>query len=139
MFTFSRKLFPSAWRKPSLATFLVAGIVFLFGAMNAWAGITGSISGVVTDPSGAVVPGVRVTATSTSTSLEFTAVTDAQGFYIFPVLNVDSYTIKIGHPSFKNYQQNNIKIDANSAVRVDVKLELGAVPDLVTTLIWPPL
>jgi hypothetical protein len=132
MITFSRKPFQSAWEKPPLAAFLVVCIVFLFGAMSAWAGITGSISGVVTDPSGAVVPGVRVTATSTSTNLEFTAVSDAQGFYIFPVLNVDTYTVKIGHPSFKNYQQNNIKIDANSAIRVDVKLELGAVTNTVT-------
>jgi len=66
--------------------------------MTAWAGITGSISGVVTDPSGAVVPGVKVVATSSSTNMEFTSVTDAQGFYIFPVLNVDHYTIKISHP-----------------------------------------
>lgn len=129
---FSRKPFLSARRKPSLATFLVASIILLFGAMTAWAGITGSISGVVTDPSGAVVPGVKVIATSASTSLEFTAVTDAQGFYIFPVLNVDHYTIKVSHPNYKNYQQNDIKIDANSAVRVDVTLELGAVTNTIT-------
>jgi hypothetical protein len=53
---------------------MIAGV--LLGTLAAWAAITGSISGVVTDPSGAVVPGVTVVATSVSTNVRSTAVTD---------------------------------------------------------------
>ena len=55
-------------RFPGLVSFCSAVVVVLFGSLAAWAAITGSISGVVTDPSGAVVPGIRVTATSVSTN-----------------------------------------------------------------------
>jgi uncharacterized membrane protein AbrB (regulator of aidB expression) len=65
----------------------------LLGTLAAWAAITGSISGVVTDPSGAVVPGVAVVATSISTSVQSRAVTDSKGFYRFPTLNVDTYNV----------------------------------------------
>jgi hypothetical protein len=61
----------------------VVVVVFL-GTLAAWAAITGSISGVVTDPSGAVAPGVTIVATAVSTNVQTTAVTDAEGFYTFP-------------------------------------------------------
>ncbi len=70
-------------------------VVVLFGTLAAWAAITGSISGVVTDPTGAVVPGVTVVATSVSTNVQSTTVTDSKGFYNFPTLNVDIYNVTV--------------------------------------------
>jgi hypothetical protein len=57
---------------------VVQSLSYFFGSLAAWAAITGSISGVVTDPSGAVVPGIRVTTTSVSTNLQSATVTDAK-------------------------------------------------------------
>ena len=61
-------------------SFAGVAIAVLLGTLSAWAAITGSISGVVTDPSGAVVPGVTVVATSVSTNVQSKAVTDSKGF-----------------------------------------------------------
>jgi len=54
-----------------------------------WAGINGSISGLVTDASGAVVSGASVTATNTQTGVQSKATTDAKGFYNFPSLLIN--------------------------------------------------
>jgi hypothetical protein len=60
----------------------------LLGAMSAWAIDTATIGGVVTDPSGAVVPEVAVIAASTSTLLARAATTNTQGSYVFPNLRI---------------------------------------------------
>ncbi len=100
-------------------------------ASSAWAAITGSISGVVTDPSGAVVSGVKITAMAVSTNLQSTAVTDSKGFYSFPALNVDFYNISVSQQGFRDYQQQAVKIDTNSAVRIDIKLQIGSLTNTV--------
>ena len=55
---------------------VIFSLCIFLGAVTAWAAITGSISGVVTDPSGAVLPGVTVVATEISTNVRQTTVTD---------------------------------------------------------------
>src|SRR3984957_12788975 len=107
-------------------------IAVVFSTLSVWAAITGSISGVVTDPSGAVVPGVTVVATAVSTNVQSRAVTDAKGFYNFPPLNVDTYNVTSSQPGFRDYQQTGVKIDANSAVRIDITMELGTVTNTVS-------
>jgi hypothetical protein len=112
--------------------FAGVAIVLLIGTLTANAAITGSISGVVTDPSGAVVPGVKVVATSVATNVQSTAVTDAKGFYNLPTLNVDTYNLSTSQPGFRDYQRTGIKIDANSALRVDITMQLGTVTNTVS-------
>ena len=104
----------------------------IFGTLAAWAAITGSISGVVTDPAGAVVPGVKVVATSLSTNVKTIAVSDAKGFYNLPTLNVDTYNVTVSQHGFRDYRQTGVKIDANSALRVDITLEIGTVTNTVS-------
>ena len=60
--------------------------IVLFLATLCWASITGSISGVVADSSGAVVPGATVVATNTQTGVKASVVSDGKGFYSFPSL-----------------------------------------------------
>ena len=104
----------------------------LFSAILANAGITGSISGTITDPSGAVMPGVTVTATSVSTGVRSTTVTDAQGFYRFPALNVDNYDVTVNQAGFRPFLESGVRIDANSAIQIDIQLQLGQLTDTVT-------
>jgi len=99
----------------------------VLSASIARADITGSISGIVTDPSGAVIPGAKVTATAMSTNVQATTVTDAKGFYAFPALSVDQYRITLAQPGFDQFLMSGIVINANSAVRVDIKLTIGKV------------
>jgi len=107
--------------------------VFFFLASGlAWASITGSISGIVTDPSGSVIPDAMVTATNAQTGTTFTVKTDGKGFYSFPDLAVGDYDVEVKQAGFKTYRQSAIHIDANAAIRVDVKLVLGEVSEKVT-------
>ncbi len=104
----------------------------LLTALSANASITGSISGTVTDPSGAVMVGVKVMVTSVSTGIGNGAVTDDKGFYRFPALNVDTYTVAVNQSGFRPFLENGVKIDANSEVQIDIRLQLGQTTDTVT-------
>ncbi|MFI5058985.1 MAG: TonB-dependent receptor domain-containing protein [Candidatus Acidiferrales bacterium] len=112
----------------------VPAVVFacLMGAALAWASITGSISGVVTDQNGGVVVGAKVTAIETQTGVRSEITTDSQGFYNFPALPVGKYDVEVQSSGFKRYRQSGLVIDVNSALRVDVALQVGEVSERVT-------
>ena len=106
-------------------------LAFLVGSTIVWASITGSISGIVTDPSGGVVVGATVTAINTQTGVRAAIHTDKSGFYNFPDLAVGTYDLQVEQAGFKTFQQSRIVIDANSAIKIDIKLELGEVSEKV--------
>jgi Carboxypeptidase regulatory-like domain len=120
--------------KSNIKIFLlcILGVTLILSASISWADITGSISGVITDPSGAVIPGANVTAIAISTNIQHTAVTDSKGFYSFPALNVDHYDVSARQAGFRDFLEKDITIDANSQIRVDIKMQLGKVADTVT-------
>jgi hypothetical protein len=112
---------------------LLAVLAFvLAGGAVAWAGITGSISGIVTDPSNSVIPGATVMATNLDTGVQASVKTDGAGFYSFPDLPIGNYDVDVTQTGFKTYHKSGIHIDANSAIRADVKLEIGQVAEKVT-------
>jgi hypothetical protein len=106
-------------------------LILVACASAARADIKGSISGVITDSSGAVVPGVTVVATAVSTNTRYTTVTDAGGFYVFPVLNVDQYNITVSQQGFRDFLETGVSTNANSAVRIDIKLDVGTTSSTV--------
>src|ERR1700688_4255169 len=85
---------------------LSLGLVFLH--CNVWAQSTAQISGTVKDQTGAVVPGVEVSATQTETGLKRSVMTDAGGSYILPSLPVGSYRLEATSASFRTYVQTGI-------------------------------
>ncbi len=103
----------------------------LFACALASASITGSISGVVTDTSGAVVSGASVVAIDTQTGVKTSVTTDAKGFYNLPMLAIGTYDLEIRHPGFKTYQKTGLVIDANAALRADASLNVGAISEKV--------
>ena len=117
--------------KPSSACRIAALVLFgiFLNAKYAGAAINGVISGNVTDPSGAAIPGVTITATNPLTGVVSTAKSDGKGFYSFPALLVGVYTVGARVSGFKDFSEENIHIDANSSVRVDIALELGSVSE----------
>lgn len=117
--------------KPLFFILCVAAAV-LCSVPWASAGITGSISGTVSDPSGAVMAGVTVTAKSVSTGVENTTVTDAKGFYRFPALNVDTYEVSVHPVGFRPFVESGVHIDANSAIQIDIPLQIGQTLDTIT-------
>jgi len=87
---------------------------------------TGSISGQVTDPSGAVVPQARVTALDTDRQYSYTATTDTSGRYAFRAMPPGHYTVSVEAEGFSQYLREKFALDVNSAVTVDATLRLKA-------------
>jgi hypothetical protein len=99
---------------------------------TAFAGVGGSISGTIKDPSGAAVAKASVTLVNTSTGVRQAATADGRGAYVFPVLPVGSYVLEVNHPGFKPYRRTGIALDANSALLLDVVLQVGERSDAIT-------
>jgi hypothetical protein len=111
---------------------VVALVAFvLFTLTLASASITGSISGVVTDSTGAVVSGASVIAVDMQTGVRTTVTTDAKGFYNLPTLAIGTYALEISLPGFKSYRKSGLVVDANSALRADASLSVGAISEHV--------
>jgi hypothetical protein len=94
--------------------------------------VGGSISGTVTDANGGVVPKVTVTVANADTGVRQSVATDEKGFYSFPNVAVGRYQLEIESASFKPYRRTGILVDADSALTVDVRLEVGGITDTVT-------
>jgi hypothetical protein len=88
---------------------------------------TGTITGVVQDATGALVPSVKVTATNTSTNLSRDAVTDASGTFRISALNPGPYRLQAQAAGFKTATVNDITLEVAQQVRVDVQLQVGEV------------
>jgi len=85
----------------------------------------GSISGTVTDQSGAVIPDTTVTALDLDTTVQQTTKTNTNGFYNFTALPVGRYEIEILREGFEPYKRTGLVIDVNSQLRADVTLSMG--------------
>ncbi len=96
-----------------------------FLAVVARADTVGSISGTVTDQTGAVIPETTVTALNLDTTVVQTTKTNANGFYNFTALPVGRYEIEIIREGFSPYKRTGLAIDVNSQIRADVSLSMG--------------
>ena len=81
---------------------------------------SGSISGHVTDPSGAAIAGAKVTCTSLSTGVEHTAVTSAVGIYTFLALSVGTYKLSVIQPGFKTADVDNVLVQVGQETAEDI-------------------
>ncbi len=105
---------------------IVAVATLCLLASPVWAQLySGTLTGIVTDPSGAVVPAVNVTATDTDRGTAFTAVTDSSGRYLVRALPPSKYKLSVEAPGFKAFVQNGIVIAVNQNASLDVGLTLG--------------
>lgn len=107
-------------------------ILVLAFARVSIASITGSISGIITDPNGATVPSAGVQAVDVATGVQREASTDSRGFYSFPELPIGTYNLVIRKTGFKQYERQGLVINVNTALRVDAMLEVGVVTQAVT-------
>jgi len=114
--------------------FFAALIVLPEIAVNDCASVGGSISGTVTDITGAVIPKATVTAINTGTGIRVAATSDAKGFYSLPNLPVGHYMLEFDSRGLKPYRRTGIVIDANSALTIDAALAVGPRSDAVTVV-----
>src|SRR5580700_5459483 len=111
-----------------LAVLLLAVVALSFTAKAQDATIVGTI----TDPSGAAVPNVKVSATSIETGLVSTAVTADSGTYVIPELRIGHYDIKAEASGFKIAEQKGLQLQVGDRARIDFQMQLGGAQETVT-------
>ncbi len=100
----------------------------------AQAGSTGSLSGTIMDPKGAVVAGASVKVVSKATGQEFSAQTSDDGTFTVPSLTAGIYTATVTASGFKQTSVTDIKIDVGKPSSINVELEIGAANEIVTVV-----
>jgi hypothetical protein len=91
-----------------------------------------SIRGTVTDPSGAVVPDAKVSATNVATGISFSATSSKDGLFEFVQVPIGDYNVKVEKAGFKAFTEGHIHLDINQVFALKVAMEVGAVSDTVT-------
>ena len=122
------------------AVFLVCiGLVSALARPAAAQAVTGTIVGTVTDSTGAVVSGAKVTISNTGTGLTRTFVSDKAGEYTAPSLPTGTYVVTAEMAGFKTAALSGVELGVSQRVRIDVALELGAMTESVTIEAATPL
>ena len=121
-----------------LACLLCLCLPFLFvGPAHAQV-YTGSISGVVQDPSGGVVPNAPVVVTDVDKGLKYATTTDSSGHYVLRALPPSTYSVRVEATGFRPEVQNGIVIAVNQNLTLNVSLQVGTTRDVVEVTAQPP-
>lgn len=91
-----------------------------------------SISGIVTDSQGAVIPNVQVVATNTATGVKTLVRTNATGFYSISPLPIGQYEVSAELTGFRKHIERNIVLTTGQALELNIRLEVGAMTETVT-------
>lgn len=110
-------------RKPmQIASLLVSFVIVLAFSLSAFAQLNqGTLSGTASDPSGAVLPESKVTATNTATGEAFNVTTNADGLFVFPALPVGPYRVEASHSGFGTLNQN---VQITVGAKIDLRMTL---------------
>src|SRR5580658_4067043 len=106
---------------------LFVSVVTAFGQVG-----NGSITGVVTDQAGAVVPGAPVEAKNADTGVVYSGASSTAGNYTITDLPVGRYSITVSVKGFKTYTHTNLDLAAAQTLREDVPLQVGNATESVT-------
>jgi hypothetical protein len=107
-----------------LATLLAGG---LFAQSN-----QGTISGVITDTSGAVIPDAKITARETASGTTYDTVSSSAGNYIFPNLRIGTYDVSVEFSGFKKWQASGVVVQINVTSSLNITLQPGQLSETVT-------
>jgi carboxypeptidase family protein len=122
-----RSPFSHVTRYLSLAAFLLLTAYCLLPTVATAQTTNATLSGVVEDQKGAVVPGVKITVTNPATGLERTVVTDSSGAYIVPLLPPATYTVTAEQAGFATVKFPNITLNVNDQRSLRIELKVGSV------------
>jgi hypothetical protein len=122
-----------------LAAVTVLGVPGFVTSAGAQGSPTGTLAGVVADPSGGVLPGVIVVAREVATGLERQTLSEATGDWRLPLLPVGVYEVSFQLDGFKKLVREGITVEAAVTRTLEVRLELGEVTELVQVSADVPL
>lgn len=139
-----REALTVSFRKFSLAVVscflpVLLAVLLLCVSRPALGQATGQVGGVVSDPAGQVVPGVRIELTNTATAESRSATTGSDGTYAFPLVNPGTYRIKATSTGFKTMNVERVEVLVNGTSRIDIHLSIGGVVEEVTVTGNAPL
>ncbi|HKR01204.1 MAG TPA: carboxypeptidase regulatory-like domain-containing protein [Pyrinomonadaceae bacterium] len=107
-------------------------MLLLTSAIALGQGTASRVTGVVTDPQGALISGANVILTNEGTKVSFTTQTTSSGTYVFESVQVGVYTVTVEMPGFKKYVSTANQVNVNQPATVDVTLEVGDIANVVT-------
>src|SRR5437763_10530134 len=102
-------------------------VLVVYVSVGVGAEPTGTIAGLVTDPSGAAVVGADVLVRNSLTGLTRSTKTDAEGGFLFPLMPVGSYEVSVVMPGLRRFDQKGITVLVNGVANIPVGLVLGSV------------
>lgn len=112
-------------------SFLLGSLILLAVGGSAWGQVTARLTGTVKDPSGGTVAGASVTLTNEATNISRKTTTDADGNFLFTIVDVGIYRVEIERSGFKKYLQNGITLEVNQSGRLDATLSIGEAAEIV--------
>ncbi len=116
-----------------------AGVYLLFAVAAFGQGDRGTITGTVTDPTGAVVPNAAIHLTNTDTAATYQVGTSNTGNYTLANLPVGTYEMTVESAGFKKFDRPGLLVQVAETIRVDAVLQVGASTDTVTVNAEAPL
>src|ERR1017187_6233964 len=136
-----RPLFPATWesfrggsmlsKKNSIILPTVV-ILFAFSLVSAFAQGFGTLVGTITDPSGSVIPGVKVTVTDQGTQTARSVLANAQGYYVIPSLHPSTYDLTASTSGFATHEQKDVTLLADQSLTVDIRMTIGRITETVS-------
>ncbi len=117
----------------------VGAALLLLASVAAFAQATAELNGRVTDESGAVLPGVTVTATQTDTGFTRTVVTEGSGTYVMPNLPTGPYRLEASLQGFRTYAQTGVVLQVGASPTLNVVLAIGNLAETVAVEAAAPL
>jgi hypothetical protein len=115
------------YRNQAIALF---AIILIAGAAS-YAQSTATLSGSVTDPSGAVVPHAQVTVRDLATGVDRVAPSDSEGNYTIPSLQPGNYSVSVQASGFANFKLASVTLQVAQSVTADVKLGLASTGEVI--------
>ena len=118
---------------------LLAVVLLPAATAMAQVGGSGAIEGTITDPSGALVPAVSVTAINAATGVETTRQTTSAGLYILSPLAPGEYSVRVSATGFQTVTQQHIIVEALANVGLNIQLKVGSANEQITVEALAPL
>ena len=119
----------SPWR---CAALVLAATLLWFTAPSAWSQATsGTLTGQVTDPTGAVIPNATVTINDTQHGSSVTTTTNAEGLFTRTQLANSTYNVSVSATGFQPTQQNNVIVDVDRETKINVTMQIGGAQQTV--------
>src|SRR5215831_13296727 len=115
-----------------------ASLLILFAACLL-AGPTATLTGRITDPSGGVIPGVKVEATNVETNVTFPGETNAEGLYNIPNLPPGTYRVIVQKFAFRTVVKPDVELHVQDVIALNFSMEIGSVIESVTVEAGAPL